>query len=241
MENASKALVMAGGILIAILVIGALLLMINQIGSYEKAQTSNVKDSQLAQFNYDFERYTDDNGITGVDIVSLINKVNDYNKRALEGGTTNSINYDIKMSIEITGFNEFNKTYAYDKERDTDSLFPKYSYTFDENNVNNELKKLLNDFSVDEGNIGIEQLRKLSSIYDASKSKDKNIESIKEKLVEINSSRYSEWNGTSPTPTLDSIKKYRQYSEFKSATFIISEEPYYNNGQIQKLYFKFDK
>ena len=57
MENASKALVMAGGILIAILVIGALLLMINQIGSYEKTQTVNVKDSQLAQFNYDFERY----------------------------------------------------------------------------------------------------------------------------------------------------------------------------------------
>ena len=57
---------MAGGILIAILVIGALLLMINQIGSYEKAQTSNVKDSQLAQFNYDFERYTEKQ-IKGID------------------------------------------------------------------------------------------------------------------------------------------------------------------------------
>ena len=31
MENASKALVMAGGILIALLVLGALLLMFNQV------------------------------------------------------------------------------------------------------------------------------------------------------------------------------------------------------------------
>ena len=31
MENASKALVMAGGILIALLVVGALMLMVNQV------------------------------------------------------------------------------------------------------------------------------------------------------------------------------------------------------------------
>ena len=36
MENASKALLMAGGMLIALLVIGALLLAFNQIGDYEK-------------------------------------------------------------------------------------------------------------------------------------------------------------------------------------------------------------
>ena len=36
MENASKALLMAGGILISLLVIGALVLMFNQIGDYEK-------------------------------------------------------------------------------------------------------------------------------------------------------------------------------------------------------------
>lgn len=35
MENASKFLLMAGGILIALLVISALVLMFNQIGDYE--------------------------------------------------------------------------------------------------------------------------------------------------------------------------------------------------------------
>ena len=109
MENASKALVMAGGILIAILVVGALLLMVNQIGSYEKAQTTNVKDSQLAQFNYDFERYTDDE-ITGADIISIINKVADFNNKE---GVSNSVNYDIKMSVTVD-MNNFKEIYPTD-------------------------------------------------------------------------------------------------------------------------------
>ena len=79
MENASKALLMAGGILIALLVIGALILMFNQVGSYEKAQDARKKSSQIADFNKDFERYLDDKGITGADVISLINKVLDYN------------------------------------------------------------------------------------------------------------------------------------------------------------------
>ena len=43
MENASKALLMAGGILIALLIIGALLLMFNQISTYKQSESSNQK------------------------------------------------------------------------------------------------------------------------------------------------------------------------------------------------------
>ena len=51
MENASKALLMAGGILIALLVIGALLLMFNQLSSYQKTNSDVEKQSQLVEFN----------------------------------------------------------------------------------------------------------------------------------------------------------------------------------------------
>ena len=44
MENASKALIIAGSILIGLLVIGALILMYDQIGDYEKAQSNNDLD-----------------------------------------------------------------------------------------------------------------------------------------------------------------------------------------------------
>ena len=123
MENASKALTMAGGILIALLIIGALILMVNQIGDYEKGQNNNDKNSELASFNKTFEKYADDKGIKGVDIVSLINKILDYNQIEKDGGIKNSVNYDIKMSITISGLKAFNKKYAYDKQNDNDSVF----------------------------------------------------------------------------------------------------------------------
>lgn len=102
MENASKALLMAGGMLIALLVIGALVLMFNQIGDYEKGNQSIKKTSEIAEFNMEFERYLDDKGITGADVISLVNKVNDYNNKAKKGGINNSIDYNIKMSITIS-------------------------------------------------------------------------------------------------------------------------------------------
>lgn len=102
MENASKALLMAGGMLIALLVIGALVLMFNQIGDYEKGNQGIKKTSEIAEFNMDFERYLDDKGITGADVISLINKISDYNNKAKKGGVTNSIDYSVKMSITIS-------------------------------------------------------------------------------------------------------------------------------------------
>ena len=60
MENASKALLIAGGILIALIIISLLVVMFTQIGDYQKSQSSGSKESQLAEFNRDFERYTED-------------------------------------------------------------------------------------------------------------------------------------------------------------------------------------
>ena len=73
MENASKALLMAGGMLIALLIIGALLLVFNQIGDYEKAQTTSEKTSQVADFNKEYAKYSGDN-IKGYDVITIINK-----------------------------------------------------------------------------------------------------------------------------------------------------------------------
>ena len=78
MENASKALLMAGGMLIALLVIGALLLAFNQIGDYEKGKSSMVKSSQVADFNKEFGKYAGDD-IKGYDILTIINKAIDFN------------------------------------------------------------------------------------------------------------------------------------------------------------------
>ena len=109
MENASKALLMAGGILISLIIIGALLLMFNQLGTFQKSQTSSEKDSQLATFNQDFARYADETSLKGVDIISLANKVVDYNKKS---GITNSVNYDQKITLNVD-LNGFSSSYLF--------------------------------------------------------------------------------------------------------------------------------
>lgn len=240
MENASKALLMAGGILIALLVIGALVLMFNQIGAYGKSQEEMKKNSQLAEFNLDFERYMDDKGIDGTDIISLINKVIDYNNKAKKGGIENSVDYSIKMSITVSGLDAFNSKYGYNGSN-SDKLFKKDTYIIgnDYNKLNNELKEELEDFvSAEKTGISRDILKQLSGMYDK-KQINESIKKMKEVLVEQNLS-YQNWDGTT-TPTIESIKKYTQYSEFKTSKFRVTQDAEYESGQIKNLYFEFYK
>ncbi len=80
MENASKALIMAGSVLIALLIIGALLLMFNNLSSYQKTDTQSTKEAQVIEFNNQYETYNRKN-VRGSELYSLMNRVVDYNKR----------------------------------------------------------------------------------------------------------------------------------------------------------------
>lgn len=224
MENASKALVMAGGVLIAILVVSALLLMINQIGDYEKAQTGNVKDSQLAQFNYDFERYTDDNGITGADIITIINKIADFNNKE---GVSNSVNYDINMSVTVymDGFKtKYPTGSAIESILKGNKIETKDKY----------FSEIISVYSDYERKYTLEVMSKLASSYEelskCTKSEYEN--AIKKITGKNNITKY---------PTIIEIGQYREYSDFKRANFVSCQDSVYENGQIRDLYFKFVK
>ena len=59
MENASKALLMAGVILIALLVIGALMSMFNQLTSYQIGKSGMEVVDSIAEYNQGFTRFAD--------------------------------------------------------------------------------------------------------------------------------------------------------------------------------------
>ena len=80
MENASRALVMAGGVLIALLVLGALMLMFNNLSVYQNQQDQNVKNDQIAEFNNQFIPYEKDN-LTLMELKSVYNKIESNNQR----------------------------------------------------------------------------------------------------------------------------------------------------------------
>ncbi len=78
MENASKALIMAGGILIALLVLGALMLMVNNLSSYQDSQDIQTKSSQIAEFNNQFNPYIKSD-ISMMELKTLYNKIKNNN------------------------------------------------------------------------------------------------------------------------------------------------------------------
>lgn len=78
MENASKALLMAGGILIALLVIGALVLMFGNLQDYQMKKNASIDQSEVADFNNQFEPYNKNN-LTLMELKSVYNKITSNN------------------------------------------------------------------------------------------------------------------------------------------------------------------
>ena len=231
MENASKALLMAGGILIALLVIGALVLMFNQVSYYQKSETTSEKTQQLSDFNKEYLKFTYDD-IKGYELISLVNKVIDYNIKEAVG---NSVDYDKKITVSIN-MKEFKTKYGV---KNVTSLFTKDTYTIDENGTSTVFYTDLNNFRAMENTYTLAAMNKLSANYDTLKSvaNDQNQyeTKMKEKVGKIVK------NSSGNTISLKEIEQYREYSEFKGSTFKPGNVEYHDNGQVKKLSFEFEK
>lgn len=90
MENASKALIMAGEILIALLIIALLVFGFTKISNLSETEQGTIEAEQLAAFNKQYESYNR-KLLRGVDVISLINKAID-----------NNIKYENEESYKIT-------------------------------------------------------------------------------------------------------------------------------------------
>ncbi len=93
MENASKALLMAGGILIAMLIIVALIFAFNSIGNFYSNVDRVDLDEEIVKFNLQFEAYNRDD-VKGIELRTLMNKINDYNNKYNQDGYSISTNID---------------------------------------------------------------------------------------------------------------------------------------------------
>lgn len=108
MENASKALIMAGGILIALLIIGLLVLMFTSLQDYRNSEEQSTKDTQVAKFNDQFEPYKKDD-LTLMELKSVYNKIESNNKKYPE--------YEIKNNIASV-YPDINKDFKSIPEED---------------------------------------------------------------------------------------------------------------------------
>ena len=111
MENASKALLIAGGVLITLIIITMFIMMFNNISNIQKEQEEQTKLEQIVDFNAEFEAYNK-KVMYGTDVITLINKVVENNKKhddykitvTLDGVVVNSSSHLIGTDAERTIF-----------------------------------------------------------------------------------------------------------------------------------------
>lgn len=81
MENASKALLIAGGVLLSILIISLGVYLFANFGGLTAQIGENVEESQISQFNSQFMTNVGKNNVTIYDIVSMANLATQNNKQ----------------------------------------------------------------------------------------------------------------------------------------------------------------
>lgn len=102
MENATKALMIAGGLLFSIIVLGLFMLMFTKLREYPIEMEQQKRVEELAMFNREYEAYQQEK-LYGTELISVINKVISNNSKY----SNNDKVYDI--NIKFTLKNGINK------------------------------------------------------------------------------------------------------------------------------------
>lgn len=144
MENASKALIIAGEVLISIIIISALVLMFNNLTSYQNVSEQNEQENEVIQFNTRYEAYNRDD-VRGNDLYSLINRVVDYNERKTEVGIEGSEFAYQPITINVNLQSEDGKNESEFKAPDGTLRIFKTGSKFTINSTNHTFKKLFSD------------------------------------------------------------------------------------------------
>ena len=106
MENASKALLMAAGVLIGILILSLAVFLFANFGAASAEAHKQNEENQIQQFNVQFTAYQGRTDITIHDIVTVANLAKSTNQSfGLTEQTEN--NYYITVSAKTTSGNNF--------------------------------------------------------------------------------------------------------------------------------------
>lgn len=104
MENASKALIMAGSILISIMVITLLVMAYNNLTETMNAKNDEDAVEQVIEFNKQYDVYYRNN-LYGSDILSLANKIEDYNERQSKEQGYAKLDMEVTFTKSIDAYN----------------------------------------------------------------------------------------------------------------------------------------
>ena len=106
MENASKALLMAAGVLMGIMILSLAIYLFASLASYAEGVEESNRENQTAQFNSQFLSY---NEMTLYDVITVANLARNYNE--INGFTQSDEEY-ITVSVYLKGQTQDSDTYT---------------------------------------------------------------------------------------------------------------------------------
>lgn len=205
MENASKALMFAGTILITLMVISAVVFMYRDLTSVKRQESENQKVAETAEFNKSFESYEKD--LKGAQIFSLANKITDYNEKYVENMNEG---YE-KITLTVK---EGNASYEAEHYKNLQEQVDNIMNTYKSSNY----LEALHDAYEKQNDAGATQQEKekASTTIDEIKKKIGNAANNK---IDIN----------------NKFKTYNEYKAIKNKTFQSNGVTYYSNGRIRSM------
>ncbi len=150
MENASKALIMAGSVLVSLIIISLLVGFFHQMQNLQQTELSKEQVQQAAEFNKPYTAYERD--VYGSELLSIANKVKDYNKRQAE------IEDYTKIEVEITISNDLDEDYLKKGTYTSEQIVNKIK------EIEDEIKKLEGKSIVFKTETGVKSSRKISQL-----------------------------------------------------------------------------
>lgn len=250
MENATKALLIAGGIFIIMLIITLLVVFRSQLASYMEEKHNEKIVAQVVEVNSKFSEYQGKE-IRGNELISIMNRIIDYNNlQASEYG------YDkISISIDLVNRDVFLQDVKY-SNTGTDSIFDISGNIIKNGNDDSSIKKIANLSSklvADNNsipNINDTKLQRLSANISYIFCSEDNIDDKKtrsQKLTSILGYKVDEDGyiviNNKKKNILQSVqnatKQYYQLTQFKRAMFTCTEIGYNtkDNGRINSMKF----
>lgn len=117
MENASKALIMAGGILIGVLILTLAAYLFLSFGAKSQEIHSRIDETQLNQYNAQYNIYANRTDVTIYDIISLANLAEENKKNNITYSNYTT-DYEVIVilidggNVDLSNTNEVIKKYS---------------------------------------------------------------------------------------------------------------------------------
>ena len=197
MENATRALTMAAGVLIALMVIGLIYTLVGQLSETSRQEDLILKAEQTAEFNREYEAY-DKKLMRGTDVITVINKAISNNEKYDNQDKIYDINVQfilkspvIQVEVKVVdGVPSKNSTQRTDFEEETVYELIDYS---EKDRINDDIRQFmklgaLSSDSDDGIYISYEDARNYTKVYD-------NFKVFKRKLFKCTKLSYSKETG----------------------------------------------